>query len=150
MKPHRTWILIADAGRARVLESVGMGKGAHPVDGLSSESSLPSTTHEMVADRQSRTQESSNPTRHAIEPRTDPREQLKRHYLEMLADELDKRLRASAFDKLIVVAPPHALGVLRAAFSDPVKAVIVAELAKDLTKTPDHELAGHLADHIRL
>lgn len=150
MKPDRTWILIADAGRARVLESLGFGKGARPVDGFASESNLPSTTHEMVADRQSRSQESSSPTRHAIEPRTDPREQLKRHYLEMLADDLDRRLQANEYEKLIVVAPPHALGVLRAAFSDRVKGVVTAELAKDLTKTPDSELGSHLADHIRL
>lgn len=150
MKPHRTWILIADAGRARVLESLGAGKGARAVDGLASEANLPSTTHEMVTDRQSRAQESSSPTRHAIEPRTDPREQLKRNYLEMLADELDKRLAANAYEKLIVVAPPHALGVLRGAFSDRVRGVVTAEVAKDLTKTPDHELGSHLEDHIRL
>lgn len=150
MKPVRTWILIADAGRARVLESLGAGKGARPVDGLASVSNLPSTTHEIVTDRQARTHESANATRHAIEPRTDPREQLKQSYLEMLAAELDKRLQAHAFDKLIVVAPPSALGMLRAAFSPHVKQVIVGELDKDLTKTPDHELGSHLADIYKL
>jgi protein required for attachment to host cells len=150
MKPLRTWILIADAGRARVLENLGPGKGTTPVDALASEALLPSTTHAIVADRQSRSMESANPARHAIESRTDPREQLKRGYLELLADNLDKNLRAGRYDRLIVVAPPSALGVLRSAFSELVKAVVADELAKDLTKTPDHELGPHLADVIRL
>lgn len=150
MKPVRTWILIADAGRARVLENLGPGKGATPVDGLASVSSLPSSTNEIVADRQGRSFESSSATRHPMEPRTDPRQQLKRNYLELLADQLDDRLRAGAFDRLVVVAPPPALGVLRSAFTAHVKAVVSAEVAKDLTKTPDHELPDHLGDAVRL
>jgi protein required for attachment to host cells len=150
MKPVRTWILIADAGRARVLENLGPGKGTRPVSGLESVSTLPDSTHDIVSDRQGRSFESSGATRHPLEPRTDPREQVKRNYLEMLAGQLEERLQAGAFDRLVVVAPPQALGMLRGAFSDHVKAVVTGELAKDLTKIPDHDLASHLEDHVRL
>ncbi|MGE0767276.1 MAG: host attachment protein [Hyphomicrobiaceae bacterium] len=150
MKPIRTWLLIADAGRARVLETLGPGKGLHPVDGLASESALPSSTNEIVGDRQGRSFESSGATRHPLTPPTDPRKQLKRAYLELLADQLDERLRAGAFDRLVVVAAPAALGMLRDAFSDRVTAAITGELAKDLTKTPDHELGPLLADVVRI
>ena len=150
MKPVRTWILIADAGRARVLQNMGPGKGTTAVDGLASESALPSSTNEIVADRQGRSFESTGSTRHPMEPRTDPREQMKRSYLEMLADQLDGKLQAGAFDRLVVVAPPQALGILRAAFSDRVKSAVSGELAKDLTKTPDHDLGAHLEDLVRL
>lgn len=150
MKPVRTWILIADAGRARVLENLGAGRGIAEVDGLASEANLPSTTHAIVSDRQPRAMESSGPDRHPIEPRTDPREKLKRGYLEMLANHLDERLAAGAFDRLIVVAPPPALGTLRAAFSEALKSAVTGELAKDLTKVPDHELGQHLVDLVRL
>jgi protein required for attachment to host cells len=150
MKPVRTWILIADAGRARVLQNLGPGKGTTAVDGLASESALPSSTNEIVADRQGRSFESAGSTRHPLEPRTDPREQMKRNYLEMLADQIDGKLQAGAFDRLVVVAPPQALGVLRGAFTDRVKQAVSGEVAKDLTKTPDHDLAAHLADHLRL
>lgn len=150
MKPVRTWILIADAGRARVLQNLGPGKGLTPVDGLASESALPGSTNEIVADRQGRSFESADGSRHPLEPRTDPREQMKRGYLEMLADQLDEKLKAEAFDRLIVVAPPQALGILRSAFTDRVKKAVSGELAKDLTKTPEHDLGAHLADHVRL
>jgi protein required for attachment to host cells len=149
MKPVRTWILIADAGRARVLQNLGPGKGLTPVDGMASEASLPAT-HDMMTDRQGRGHESANPAHHAIEPKTDPREQLKHHYLAAQAQHLDRSLGADAFDRLVVVAPPHALGLLRSAFTHRLKAAIKAEIAKDLTKTPDHELASHLEDYVSL
>ena len=149
MKAVRTWILIADAGRARVLENLGPGKGAHEVAAMASHADLP-RTHDLVTDRQSRVHESGNATRHAIEPKTDPHEQLKQRHLEAIAAHVDASLAAEAFDRLVVVAPPHALGILRAAFTDRVRKVVTGELAKDLTKTPDHELGSHLADLVRL
>ncbi len=47
-----------------------------------------------------------------------------------------------AFDRLMIVAPPFALGDLRAALSEQMKPHIYAELGKDLTKTPAAELPG--------
>jgi protein required for attachment to host cells len=149
MKPHRTWIVIADSGRGRVLEHIDGGRGAHPVAGLAFEADLP-PTHDIVTDRRSRAFEKGNPTRHAIEPKTDPREQLKRQHLAALADALDARLAAGAFDRLVLVAPPHALGVLRDCLTDKLRSAVKGELAKDLTRTPDHELAGHLEPVIRI
>ena len=75
---------------------------------------------------------------------------MKERFLQGLADRLDERLAAGAFDRVILVAPPHALGVLRGAISDKVKGAVAGEVAKDLTKTPDHDLASHLTDVIRL
>lgn len=147
MKPTRTWILIADSGRARVLENTGPGKGLHEVSAMASSADLP-RTHDIVTDRQSRAQESSSPARHAIEPKSDPREQLKEHHLEEIADRLDRSV--ASYDRLVLVAPPQALGVLRKALSERVKALVTGELGKDLTKTPDHELAAHIGDLVRL
>lgn len=149
MKPVRTWILIADAGRARVLENLGPGRGLTPVDAMASNADLP-PTHEIVSDRQTRSYESNSETRHAVEPKTDPREQLKRAHLEAIAARLASSLAAGAFDRLVVVAPPTALGILRDVFTDSVRKVVTGELAKDLTKTPVHDLKAHLEDIVRV
>ena len=63
-----------------------------------------------------------------------------------LADVLASRLRSKAYDRLVIVAAPSALGDLRAAISEQVRAKVTGEVAKDLTKTPDGEVAGHLKD----
>ncbi|MGO4570793.1 baeRF12 domain-containing protein [Microvirga sp. 2TAF3] len=45
---------------------------------------------------------------------------------------------------LIVAAPPRTLAELRKHFSDAVKGCIIAEINKDLTKHPVHEIEEHL------
>ena len=82
--------------------------------------------------------------RHAIEPRVDPHRELKRTFAHELADMLDQRLTEKAYDRLVIVAPPKALGDLRAALSEHVKPLVYAELNKDLVKTPTAELPNHL------
>ena len=61
-----------------------------------------------------------------------------------LADVLATQLQAGAFHRLIIAAPPSTLGALRDAISERVRATVIAEFAHDLTKIPDHEIAGHL------
>jgi protein required for attachment to host cells len=143
MKPTTTWILIADGGRAQLFANHGPGKGVEAVVGGAFDADH-RADHEIVSDKKGRTHESVGVTRHAIEPHTDPHRELKRTFSEHLAAMLDKQLAQKSFDRLILVAPPVTLGDLRKALSNHVKAVLYAELDKDLTKTPMHELPGHL------
>jgi protein required for attachment to host cells len=57
---------------------------------------------------------------------------------------LASRFCSKAYDRLVIVTAPSALGDLRAANSEQVRAKVTGEVAKDLTKTPDGEVAGHL------
>jgi protein required for attachment to host cells len=144
MKPTITWILIADGARARLYSNSGPGKGIEAVPGGVIEGDH-RPDHELVRDSLPRSFESVGATRHAIEPRIDPHRELKRDFSKELAAMLDQRFAAKAFDRLVIVAPPSALGDLRAALSAHMKPHIYAELNKDLTKTPTAELPQHLA-----
>ena len=55
-------------------------------------------------------------------------------------------VRATKAKALIVVAPPKTLAELRNAFHPDVKACIIAEINKDLTKHPLDEIEKHLAN----
>jgi protein required for attachment to host cells len=144
MKPTKTWILIADASRARVLEQVGKGNALSEVAGLRFEHDVPAT-HELVDDSQGRTMTSARGgKRHAFAPKSDPNREAKRHFMQDLAAILEERLAAGAFDRLMLVAPPQALGDLRAAISAKVADKVFADVHKDLTKVPDHRIAEHL------
>ena len=146
MKPTTTWILIADGAHARLFSNSGPGKGIEAVQGgVINGDHRPD--HELVRDGLGRSFESSGSAgemRHAIEPRTDPHRELKRTFAHELADMLDQRLAEKAYDRLVIVAPPKALGDLRAALSAHVKPLVYAELNKDLVKTPVAELPSHL------
>ena len=145
MQHTRTWILIADAQNARALASIGPASTLEPVPGMGRTNALPKTS-DIMSDRQGRSFESSGGTRHPMESRTDPREQLKVRFAEDLVQALDAQHAAGAFDRLVMVAPPQFLGELRAALTPRLKAALHGDVDKDLTKVPDKEIRGHLGD----
>jgi len=146
MKATTTWILIADGAHARLFANLGPGKGIEAVQGGVMEGDH-RPDHELVRDGLARTFESGAvDMRHAIAPKQDPHRELKRTFASHLAAILDQRLAEKAYDRLVIVAPPSALGDLRAALSEHVKPLVCAELNKDLVKTPTAELPQHLAE----
>src|SRR5262249_28486878 len=114
MKATRTWILIADGARARILQNDGPGKGLHALAGGVFRGEHAST-HAIMSDRTGRTFSSTGPARSAIEAHSDPHRELKRSFAHRLADALADGWRKRAYDRLIIVAAPSALGDLRAA-----------------------------------
>jgi protein required for attachment to host cells len=143
MKTERTWILIADGHQAKVFERHGPNATLVPVEDMFVEMELP-PNRDIQDDRPGRSFESSNPSRHSIASRTDPHRDLKRDLARNVADKLSQGLSDRRFDHLVVVAPPATLGDLRQVFSAPLQAKVTAELAKDLTKVPHHDLPSHL------
>ena len=57
---------------------------------------------------------------------------------------MEEMIRARKVKALVVVAPPRTLAELRDAFHPDVKACIIAEINKDLTKHPVFEIEKHL------
>jgi protein required for attachment to host cells len=143
MKPTKTWVLIADGARARVLQNDGPGHGLHAIEGHVFQGDH-SATHDLMSDREGRSFSSHGAGRSAIESHSDPHRELKKQFAQQLADMLTRGLEQHAYDRLVIVAPPVALGDLRAAISNHVRAKVVGEVAQDLTKTPNGEVAGHL------
>jgi len=141
MKPTVTWILIADGAHARLFANRGPGKGIEQLEVINGDHRPDS---ELVRDSLGRSFESVGDMRHAITPKTDPHRELKRDFARHLGKVLEQGLAEKAYDRLVLVAPPSALGDLRAALSEPVKHAIYAELDKDLVKIPTDNLAEHL------
>lgn len=69
----------------------------------------------------------------------DPHRANQDRFVAEAASALGKTARKNHGD-LVVVAPPHTLGVLRQHYDRTVKARLVAEIAKDLTKHPVDEI----------
>lgn len=145
MKAVRTWILIADASRAKVLHTRGLGNGLTAVPGMTLETDH-KLAHEIGADRPGRSFESVGATRHAIAPRSDPERVEEQRFVGRVIDLLDKEAAQDSFDRLIVVAPPVMLGDLRAALTPRLTQKLAATLDKDYTKTPEAKLGKLLED----
>jgi len=145
MKPVKTWILVADGARARIVVNEGPGKGVKQLEGADFRAEHPSSG-DVMADRPGRSFESSGSGRHAMEPTSDAHRLAKQAFVKEIAGFLQRQAQKKSFDRLIILAPPQALGDLRAALSDAVRTLVTAELAKDLTPVPNEDLAKHLSD----
>jgi protein required for attachment to host cells len=142
MKKSVTWILIADGARARIWRSEGWGTGLTPVtEEIEGDHRA---THEIGVERPGRVQESANPGRHAMEPRVDWHQFEKSQFAKKMASHLNRAAQNKDYDRLVLIAPPKALGELRSALDKHAAGLVVAELDKDLTQVASQELPKHL------
>jgi protein required for attachment to host cells len=147
----RTWIVVADAARARIFVQEKHGEPLAALD--QGDFHNPDSSHhtrDLGSDRPARSQESVGSARHAIEPKHDPRRMAAAAFAKDIAGYLEQGAMGKRYDRLAIVAPPHILGDLRKSLGKHTEALVVAELNKDLTKIPLHELPSHLESVIRL
>ncbi len=138
----RRWYVIADGARARILARMGK-KFVAPLGEQFIGVNLKSG--EINADRPGRAFDSRGGGRHAMEPPTDPHRKVKADFARDIAEVLEHELSRHNYDELVLVAAPQTLGDLRSLLPDTVRRKVVAEVDKDLTHVPDHELGERLA-----
>jgi protein required for attachment to host cells len=141
MKPVSTWIVIADGARARIVRNDGPGKGVAALPGLEFQGDH-SAAFDIAADKPGRAFDSVGNARHAMEPSSDPHDELKAQFMKKIVAVLESR--QGDFDRLILVAPPQALGLLRKSLPAAVASKVTGELGKDLTQLPNGDLSAHL------
>ncbi|MCK0104228.1 host attachment protein [Pseudohalocynthiibacter sp. F2068] len=143
MKPTVTWVILANAGVARVVVNEGPGKGFAALEGMTFESEPPAEYSDEPGMGHSRFGHGKSAV-----AQPDPKRQAEASFAATLIGRLEDGLRKSAFDRLILVAAPHMLGTLRAAIKGSLKDKVFAEVAKDLTHIPIEDLSDHLEDVI--
>ena len=139
-KAERTWIVVADGGHARILESGHRNSGVTVRLDVTSDARR--TAGKLASDRLPRTQESGNSARHGIEPRVSLKNHEKQIFAERLAGYLTGGI--SNFDQLVLVAPMRFLNLVRDTLPDNVSKKIAATRGKDLTWMSDAEVLEHL------
>lgn len=143
MKRQTTWILIADASQAHVMASTSKESDLAEVEDFQ----LDGTTlagRDLAADRPGRSFDRAGEGRHGMEPRTNPREVEQERFARGIVGALDKADRRQRFDRLILVAPPTFMGLLRNILPPSLANKVSGELTKDLTKVAIHDLPDHL------
>ncbi len=141
----RLWVVLADGEHARVVSpSPEHLQFATRVAFDSTTAHLAS--HDLGTDRPGRGFKSAGTLRHAITPKEDPHKAAKHDFLVQVAHEVNEQAKSGSFDRLVLVAPAHALHDLREAISPQARDKVVGSLNKDLTKVPDHDLTSHLKE----
>jgi protein required for attachment to host cells len=141
--PAAALVLIADGTKARLLRNKGNALHVDFVTERELEQENP-PTREQGTDKPGRYLAADGFSRSAME-QTDWHRQAEERFAAHVADLLYGMAHAHTFDHLVVFAAPKVLGNLRAAFHPEVTTLILAEVAKDLTSIPTHDLAKRLS-----
>lgn len=132
-----TRILVADGAHALVLRNEGDAVFPNLKVIRAYEQDNP-PSREQGVDKPIRTNDSMG-RRSSIET-TDWHRLAEDRFVQSLADDMARNLAAGEFDKLVVAAPPVALGEFRKAVSPAVAKATILEIDKDLTKHPVAEI----------
>jgi protein required for attachment to host cells len=136
-------VLVGDGRKALFFRN--KGDAAHPnlvVERVLEQDNPP--TREQGTDEPGRNLGPPGPSKSADE-QTDWHQLAEDRFAKDIAAALYRRAHAGRFDKLVVVAPPKVLGVLRKELHKEVTERITAELPKELTSHPVSEIEKLLA-----
>ena len=111
-----TWILVANASNARLFANRGCNKGR------------PGATT----------------ARPALEPSTDPKEVEALQFAQELCERMDQGRTHKEYDRLVLIAPPHFLGLLRETLDHNTTSLVMDSLNKDYTKLAEKDLTETL------
>ncbi|WP_281408157.1 host attachment protein [Rhizobium sp. P32RR-XVIII] len=63
-----------------------------------------------------------------------------------IARKIEAEVESGGMKRLLLIAPPHALGILRQYLGVRAQGAIFGEIAKDFTKMPVHEIEAKLQE----
>lgn len=143
----RAWVVVANQSEARIY---ALDKPRGPlveVQRLEHEAGHV-REGEMVSDRPGRAFQRVGNVRSAMEPEVDPKEQEATRFAKEIGDHLDSGQHQGRFDRLVLVAAPHFLGLLRKALSSATSKYVTQEIAKNLVQYEASEIRQHLPEKL--
>jgi protein required for attachment to host cells len=146
-----TWILVAHEAGARVFESLGSGKGLELLDTIEHPEGR-ARDRDIDSDRPGRSfrKNSGDPRRAAMSRSEGPHDRAVADFARALADKLQHARVENQYGRLVLVAPPRFLGLLRSSLDGPTAQLVVGSVDKDLAFSKEAELIEHLSEVIRV
>ena len=141
MKPIVTRVVLANARHARALENHGVGKGLIPISGAT-------WTAQPAVENASKAGATHSIAGHGAPAmdQGDPQFQADLRFVRELVDILEDGFKAQKFDRLVLVAGPYIMGLLRQHLSVQLQALVEAEVTKDLTGLTVPQIEQHLGN----
>ncbi len=131
MSKGTTWYVVADGGKARILNL--------------EDGEMRTLEHFDNSGHGNTDEDASAGTSQLKAPKSDPHDQAKMHFAKQVASRLNEAVRTSKVDEIVLAAPAHVLHDIREGLDKTASGKLGKSLSKDLTNTPDHELATHFS-----
>lgn len=140
---NREWILLADRAHAKIFAH-DRANGRMDEVFVSADPIALERQHEMGTDRPGRGRGLSPSGGHAYEDHADFPEQESAAFLRGIADEINQAARNDKMDKLILIALPKTLAVIKSALDESAKTRVTAEYQKNLVGVDPSTLGDRL------
>lgn len=140
--PSKSWVVVCDGAKALFLRNDGDAERVklQVVEALEIDNPA---GRDQGTDRPGRIAQSMTAGRSAMEE-TDFHEAAEADFLKRIAEKMSDMAYAKTMERVVLVAPPKALGLMRPYFSTVLLDSLAAEVAKDLVKQPVDAIERHL------
>ena len=140
-----TWVVVAESSRARIFS---MKKNQSPLQEITDMTHLESRVHgqELSSDRPGRAFDSRGGGRHAMETEVDLKRQEAINFAKTIIKYIESGRTQGHFEKLILIAPPEFLGLLRKNLSESTRQQIVKEISKNIVQQDKVSIYKHITD----
>lgn len=134
-----TWIAALDGAKAIIMVNVGTAfePRLKVLKTMQHENPM---THEQGRDRPGRMNDTSGPHKSSMEA-PDLHQRAEDAFISDVMQVLEKHAQSGEFEKIVLVAPPVALGTVRKVIGQHLKPKIVKEISADYVKMPTQEIA---------
>jgi len=143
-----TWILVANASSASLYMNRGPKQGLQKIREYEHAASREKAS-DLVSDRPGHNRSAGN-GHGAYNPPTDPKQNEAQQFAMKLARDLEQGRTGNEFQRLILVAPPQFMGLIKSHSSQGLKGMTSDHFEKDYTKIDARTLSGHLESCIYL
>ena len=140
-----SWILVADASRARVLAGDRRLRDVVLVEEIDHAAGRLRAS-DLTTDGAGRSAGARGTAPSAMDAHTDPAAVEHDAFARALVERVATAFGAGQFQQLVIVAPPRFLGLLRRHLPPALADRVVATLDRDLTQVPVHDLSDRLAN----
>jgi protein required for attachment to host cells len=139
---NKTWVLVADSKKARLFEY------EHSREPWAETACFVNTDDGRSPgfDRLPRVQESVGSARHAIEPRTGPKDKASARFASTLVAALRAGRDGRRFQSLVIAAAPRFLGTLHAELDKDLQGCVSREIRRNLTGLDSAGIRSYLLE----
>ena len=140
---RKTWVVVADRSRARIF-SIEKPRG--PLNEIEDLVHPESRAHDrdLTSDRPGRTSGDN----HVLGTAHSARDQQAHEFVREIASRLDSGRNGAQFERLVLVAGPDVLGLLRKAMNGHLAKLVVREVEKNLTQQRADEIRKLLPEYL--
>ena len=128
---NKIWILVANQAEAQIYSAERIPGNLVLVDTLTHEEGA-AHARDLTSDAPGRVHDRMGSTRHRMEPDTGVKEEGRRRFVKEMVVRLESAHFRGDYDRLVLLAAPAVLGVIRKTLSSKLTKAVIKEIPKDV------------------